>query len=149
MTVVSTKKLTGEPDLKWMIGCTIRRVHLYEAASWWFEFSGKGSIRADLFWRLIVRGRVAVSSDDHGHPLGLKAPTDSAERAHALLAAHRIERAMVRGETGDLILKFEHDVTLEILVTSAGYESWAVFFPDGEEVIATGGGELHVVAHAG
>lgn len=90
-----------------------------------------------------------MSSDDHGHPFGLDTPTDSAERASALFGSRKIESAVVRAETGDLVLRFAGDVMLEVLVTSAGYESWALFSPTGGEVVAIGGGELHVVTRAG
>jgi hypothetical protein len=133
----------SSPDLKWMIGGSIGEVCLVEPASWWFRFAGGGAIRADTLWRVVASGRIQATSKDHGQRFGLTQAVDSAVRASHLVASAVVRRASVAGDTGDVIVDFDNDSRLEILTTSSGYESWAVFFPNGDEAIGLGGGNVH------
>jgi hypothetical protein len=74
-----------------------------------------------------------------------RSTSDSGEQALVLIREDTVRSAAVRTDTGDLIVAFERGSTLEVLVTSSGYESWALSLPNGAQVIALGGGELHVV----
>ncbi len=132
-------------DLSWMIGRRIAAIRLVEPVSWWFEFSGQGSVRSDSLWRVVADGRIRASSEDHGHKFGLPQAVDSAERAHTLLDKATIRQASVLDSTGDLVVELETGTRLEVLVTSSGYESWALFCPNGDEVIAAGGGKIELV----
>ena len=76
-------------------------------------------------WRVRADGGIWVASDDDGQQFGLLKPIDAAERAASRLRglAADIE---VAAETSDLITRFEDGVTLEVLNTSCGYESWSL-----------------------
>src|SRR5438445_152952 len=112
------------PDLKWMIGRRISEIRLVEPTSWWFEFAGGGTIRADTLWRIVVGGRVEATSEDHGHKFGLSQPVDSATRATCALSNASVRHASVAGDTGDVVVDFDNDSRLQILTTSSGYEGW-------------------------
>jgi hypothetical protein len=129
-------------DLDWMIGASIGQVQLVEPGSWWFQFAGGGSIRADTVWRLVVEGAVRMTSHDHGHHFGRPTPVDSVDAANRALSTLQVRRASIVRDTGDLVLEFEDGPRLEILTTSSGYESWSVFSQSGEETIALGGGHV-------
>src|SRR5262245_60966208 len=118
-----------------MIGSRIQEIHLVEPTSWWFTFRGGGSIRVETLWRVIAEGTIQVTSTDHRHTFGLMEPVDSAIRAVQAMSSAAVRQASVRSDTGDVVVVFENDTTLEILTTSSGYESWSVFSPDGEEAI--------------
>lgn len=130
-------------DFSWMIGRTIS-VAFQEPATWVFSFDGSVGFRVDCPWRLLHHGSIAVSSDDHRQQFGLPAPIDAAQSAVALLAGTAIQAVEVRKGTADLLIGFAHDLRLEILPFSSGYESWQVSAPGGKQIIACGGGELAV-----
>jgi len=132
-----------------MIGSHIVEISLVEPVSWWFRLSGGGSIRADTLWRIIANGEVRAISEDHGHMFGLPEPVDSAIRAHEVLSQSLITAASVRNHAGDVVLEFDNTAVLEVLTTSCGYESWAVFFPNRDEAIGLGGGEVELRRHDG
>jgi len=127
-------------DLSWLIGRRCSAVHRDEF-SWSFLFD-PAVITTPCLWRLIEAGRIRVTSDDHGHQFGLAAPVDARHEAESILLSHAVESANVRASTGDLILEFADGLVLELLQTSAGYEAWHLVSPDGQSVVATGGGEL-------
>lgn len=125
-------------DLSWLVGRRCNAVHRDEF-SWIFIFDA-GTVTVPSLWRLIEAGRIRVTSEDHGHQFGLPAPVDARAEVESRLLPHAIESAKVRADTGDLILEFAGGLVLELLQTSSGYEAWHLMSPDGETVIATGGG---------
>jgi hypothetical protein len=128
------------PDLTWLIGRRCDAVHRDEF-SWNFVFDA-GAVTTPFLWRLIEADRIRVTSEDHGHQFGLPAPVDARQEAESSLRSPAIESARVRADTGDLILDFAGGLVLEFLQTSGGYEAWHLISPDGQSVVATGGGEL-------
>ena len=127
-------------DLSWLVGRQCSAVHR-EEFSWIFVFDA-GAVTTPMLWRLIESGRIRVTSEDHGHQFGLPAPVDARKEAESILLSRVIELATVRADTGDLILEFSDDLVLELLQTSGGYEAWHLISPEGQNVVATGGGEL-------
>lgn len=128
-------------DLSWMVGRHVE-VSFSEPSTWFFAFVGSGAISVDCPWRLIARGGIAVSSDDHRQQFGLPAPIDAAERASSLLAGAVVQRAEVRDGTADLFIDFDGNRRIEIIPFSSGYESWQVSTPSGTHIVAQGGGQL-------
>jgi hypothetical protein len=131
-------------DLNWMVGGRVREVRLEGEGSWWFLFDNDGSIRADTLWRLIAAGRIHATSEDHGELFGLREPVDSAATAAVTLSTAAVQRGVVANDSGDLVLDFDNGSRLEIIATSAGYESWSVFFPNGDEAVSLGGGDIEL-----
>ena len=132
------------PDLSWMIGRRIREITIVEPISWWFYLSDGGSVRADTLWRIVAGRRIQVTSSDHGQWFGLPKPVDSAARALEVLSNSLINQASFGNDSGDVRLGFDNDSRLEILTTSLAYEGWSIFFPNGDEAIGLGGGEIEL-----
>jgi len=128
-------------NLNWMIGRRIREIQLEGPVSWWFRFQDGGAIRADTIWRMIAASRIYVTSEDHGQLFGLAEPVDSAVKAAEALSAAVVQLAGAT-DSGDLVLHFDNGSRLEIFSTSFAYESWSVFFPNGDQAIGLGGGEI-------
>ena len=128
-------------DLSWLLGRRCQRVDRDEF-SWGFVFDGPAGVTHPCLWRLIEAGRIRCTSEDDGHQFGLPAPVDARAKAESVLSSRPVVSAMIRPETGDLILEFEGDLVLELLQTSAGYEAWHLVSPSGQHIVATGGGEL-------
>ncbi len=129
-------------DIQWMVGRAIDGISFSAPETWWFRFSGGGTVRTESAWRIIIAGHIARTSEDHGQQFGLPAPIDAEAEVRSLLCARRIEAAEVREDTGDIVLRFESGERLEIIPLSSGYESWEVAAPSGARTIAQGGGVL-------
>jgi hypothetical protein len=127
-----------------MIGRRIAEIRLVEPTSWWFELLGGGSVRVDTLWRIVAGSRIHVSSSDHGQWFGLPKPFDSAAKAAEILSSSLVRQASFGRDTGDVLLGFDNDSRLEILTTSSSYEGWSIFFPNGDEAIGLGGGEIEL-----
>jgi hypothetical protein len=115
--------------------------------TWSFVFSEDSSVSTESAWRLVTKNGIVVTSEDHGHPFGLKEAVDSAARALAATKERKILGVLVADQTGDLSLRFEEEVRLEFLNLSCGYESWRAQTSAGE-VICLGGGQLAMFPNA-
>lgn len=62
--------------------------------------------------------------------------------ALAALASARVALATYDEVTGDLRIDFDNGVSLQVLVTSSGYESWTLSQCGGAFLVATGGGRV-------
>ena len=133
------------PTLQSLIGGRVSEIELIEPISWWFRFSDGAAIRADTLWRLVNGQRVQTTSYDHRHQFGLPEPVDAANEALKIVRSAVVTKVRVAQPTGDLCLEFENGARLEILTTSSGYESWAVFLPNGNEIMGLGGGDVQVI----
>lgn len=122
-----------------LIGCRLISVEQRDH-SWCFGFSGDSVIVTESAWRLIVDGRIAVSSEDHGHPFGRPEPVDAASSAQWVVG-QKVEAASISECTGDLTVEFSGKTQLQLLQVSSGYESWRLR-TSGGETICTGGGTL-------
>jgi hypothetical protein len=79
---------------------------------WWFGFRGRGGLRVDCPWQILVGGRLTRASGDHGQKSGLPAPADAAAEATDLLAGRAVQDVAVDPATGDLMVKFDGAITL-------------------------------------
>lgn len=132
------------PDFSTLIGRRIAEIQLVAPTSWWFRFSSGGALRADTLWRLIYRGRIHTTSNDHGHLFGRAERLDSADEALKAIGGSNVKAVKLISATGDLWIEFDDDSRLETLTTSGGYEGWALFLPSGSEIIGLGGGSVQV-----
>jgi len=130
-------------NLNWMIGRRVREIQLEGPKSWWFRFDDRGAIRADTFWRVIAAGKIHATSEDHGQLFGLTEPVDSAVTAADVVSSAVVQLACAT-DSGDLVLHFDNGSRLEIFSTSSSYESWSVFYPNGDEAIGLGGGQIRL-----
>lgn len=109
--------------------------------TWFFKFAGDITVATESLWRLLAEGRIAVTSEDHGHQFGLPKPVDAAERVLVTTTGLAVVAAEISQPTGDLIINFGGQVQLQLLQDSCGYEAWRLS-AQGHEIICTGGGYL-------
>ena len=108
---------------------------------WLFIFSSHVSIVAESHWRLLEGNRVIITDEDHGQLFGHKTPVDATAVVCTELNGAPVVRATF-SQVSDLLLSFTNGCTLELLVSSAGYENWHAYGPDESHTFAIGGGEL-------
>jgi hypothetical protein len=129
-------------DLSWMVGRVISAVAVHEPTLWNFTLDSDANIGVECLWRIIERDKVVVTSEDHRQQFGLPAPVDAAARGAALLAGQGITSVQLREATADILIDFGGHLRLEIIPTSAGYESWQLRDPHGTCYVAQGGGQI-------
>jgi len=129
-------------DLSWMVGRVITDVTFQEPASWRFYFGRDASINVECPWRILDRGRVACSGDDHGQLFGLPAPVDAVADATRLLSPNAVTAVQLREGSADIVITVSSHLQLEIIPISRGYESWQLSDPFGTSYVATGGGQI-------
>lgn len=100
------------------------------------EFADQFVLAVGALWRIVGTTYVCVSSEDDGHQFGLPRPVDAEAKANELLGGKTVLAIEFDGCTGDLRFQFEGPLTLEILTTSSGYESWQMWHR--QEVFAVG-----------
>lgn len=97
---------------------------LKQEYSWAFVFSDDLTLQVECLWRLIVSGRIMITSEDHGHQFGLPAPVDCVEVLRQNVVGTKVTGVKVRAGTIDVTLEFGPDRSVEVIPTSAGYEAW-------------------------
>lgn len=108
---------------------------------WLFGLERDTQIAVECLWRLIEKGRVRCTSEDHGQQFGLPAPIDAAAQVNRHIGGQFVANVELRAGTLDLELHLECDWMLQIIPDSSGYEAWSVRCPIGW-FIAVGSGEL-------
>jgi hypothetical protein len=103
--------------------------------SWGFTFSGGLNLRVECLWRLLVSGRVVITSEDHGQQFGLPAPVDCVGELQRRVEGVPVTSAKVRARSVDISLDFGDIATLEVIATSAGHEAWVL---SGQDVLMVG-----------
>jgi len=128
-------------DVSWMVGRTAK-VTTENGHRWFVELGDSSRISVECPWRLLLKGKLRLSSEDHNQKYGLPAPIDAAAEANKLLNGSSIANAEIRHGTSDLLLNFEGELRLEIVTVFSGYEAWQFSTPQGRHVLAGCGGEL-------
>jgi hypothetical protein len=115
-------------DVSILLGRCLEQIARHDH-SWGFTFSDGLNLQVHCLWRLLVAGRIATTSEDHGHKFGLPTPVDCVEELRRLIGGTAVIAASVRAGTVDVSLDFGSG-TLELIATSAGYEAWLLSGPD-------------------
>jgi hypothetical protein len=128
------------PDMRWLVGRTIAKVSK-DNCSWDFLLDDGSCIGTESPWRLVTADGIVVTSEDDGQPFGLGVPVGAAERVMKTVEATAIVEFEVRKGSGDLVLRFPGNVSVEFLNLSCGYEGWQTVHGQ-QRVICFGGGRL-------
>jgi len=119
--------------------------------AWRFRFTGGIQLSSRSAWRLLVGGRVTVSSEDDGLPLGLREAVDAAAELESALEGRSVVAAGVSAATGDLTLDFGDALELQLLQLSSVRDAWTLDAPDdgalGRVVCVAGGQVTRVPRH--
>lgn len=133
--------LDNIPPLSLLAGSLLTEVTAREY-DWVFDFSvGVRLVAESSHWRLLDNERVLITDEDHGQLFGHERPVDAVAVVQTELEGAVVSRAEF-SRVSDLVLSFTNGRTLEVLVSSAGYENWHVYGPDKSHTFAIGGGEL-------
>ena len=108
---------------------------------WYFSFENEAVLRARCLWRLVVGGRVVLSSRDHGQMFGLKSPVDAAHEATRILADKEITEVAIESGKADLHILLSDGTELELLNDSSGFEPWG-FSSKQLTLVATADGDI-------
>jgi hypothetical protein len=132
-------------QLQWLVGKRYQRA-IKREYNWLFEFDDEATVAVECLWRLVINGRIRLTSQDDGQQFGHSSPLDAANELNSQLANARIVAIDLNDGTLDLAIRVDGDRTLEILPDSSGYEAW-IAYNGQSQFIAIGGGDLAVVAN--
>lgn len=125
--------------LKSIIGQHIESAsHDVDSNSWLIKFGGGSSLNIECMWRLLEEGVITSTSYDHGQFFGNEKPFNG-EAALNEMAEHEIVSVDSHVETGDVNIKLGEYFILQIIPTSAGYESWQFKDTNGSSIVASSG----------
>src|SRR4249920_1845028 len=116
------------PDLSWMTGRFVK-ISFVEPAQWVFDLGESARVNVECPWRLLQKGKIKISSEDHNQKYGLPAPLDAGAEANKLLRDARVIIASVGHGTSDLKINCDGDLALEVIPFSSGYEAWHASSP--------------------
>ena len=138
---MSTKPLQS------LVGSRIEKVK-YDNGSqrWLIQFKCGSTLNLECLWRLLEDGVITSTSEDHGHTFGRENPFDG-EAALNEMNDYEILSVVAQAGTGDIIFKLGEYFTLQIVPTSAGYESWQFKERDGQSIVAVSG-QFHTYENA-
>jgi hypothetical protein len=129
---------------------TLNRTALFETVSfdegakdWVFIFAENILIEVSGFWRLLENTKIVLVSLDHGHQFGLAKPLNLVEEVTTILNEKKLLELKVDENTADLTLVLTDGLEIEILIASAGYETYQ-FSISGKTYIGLGSGEIAI-----
>ena len=109
-----------------------------DCESWLVKFKSEASLNIESMWRLLEKNKISSTCFDHAQSFGNQ-NTFNAESALTEMAEYEITSLNCNTNTGDLTLQLEQNFILQIITTSAGYESWQYKSSCGKRVIASNG----------
>ena len=130
----------NHPNLNWLAGDALKSA-TEQNGMWVLRFKSGATLSVESMWRIIDNGVLNATSFDHGQQFGLAKPFDCVA-ALERLQIFSISAVTVREGTADIDLQFGDTHVLEVVATSAGYESWSAKHPQFGSVIVSSGGKL-------
>lgn len=109
-----------------LIGHMLRSVEKVDS-TWCFRFTSDITIGTEAQWRLMIKERMVITSEDDGQPFGLPEPVDAARIVMAKIGNHTIDSATISTSTGDLMIELSERAQLQLLQLSSGYEAWQIW----------------------
>ncbi len=129
----------SEYPLKNLVGSNIQSAELDSGAkSWLLKFNNGDTLNVECIWRLLEEGYLSSTSEDHDQFFGQKKPFNGIAALNEM-STHKILKVSVCQNTGDIDITLGKYFILQIIPTSAGYESWVYQQNDGQRFVASGG----------
>ncbi|MDP6526853.1 MAG: DUF6188 family protein [Kiritimatiellia bacterium] len=125
-----------------LVGQCLTAVDSSAGPSWVLVFGHNCSLQIGGVWRVIRKGRIEITSEDHQQKFGLPNAIDAGRDLRKTISSSTVTAAEVAPETGDLLIQFGDRARFEVITDSCGYESWVLNRPDSTVLVATGGGTL-------
>ena len=120
------KKANFLADLRRQIVGSCARLER-QTSDWAIVLDDQFVVGIGTVWRLLGHSSIVVTSEDDGHQFGLSSPINAAAKANSFLRGRPLVEVTFDIRTGDLMMHFADDLMLQILTTSAGYESWQIY----------------------
>lgn len=124
--------------LQALVGGRITSVRL-DAKVWTITFDNASVLTIECLWRLEASGKIIRTSEDHLQMFGNSTFVDSASELEHQTKGVSVSAATFIAGTADLRLAFGPSIVLEVISTSAEYESWHVSTSSGNELHAISG----------
>jgi hypothetical protein len=115
-----------------------------DGENWIFSFAENVYASSSGFWRLLENNKILFVSLDNDQQFGLPKPIDLVEELNKILSGQRLKKIDVAKDKYDLTLTLTHDLTIEIYISSSGYETYD-FSIDGESYIGLGSGDIAII----
>ncbi len=129
-------------EFDWIIGYRFQSL-IKREFDWIIRFENDVTLVVGCLWRLIVAGRVKLTSEDHGQQFGLPEPIDAAVGVNSCLAGTTVQSISLVEGLFDLEFKFESGDSFQVIPDSSGYEAWELNGND-STFVAVGGGEIAI-----
>ena len=130
-------------EVSWLRGRVLQRVACDDDTKGWsFDFGAGCVLQVFTPWRFVKGSAIALGSCDHRHNFGLVQPVDAIAVALDLVNGRCVISAEVANSSSDLTADFGAGIRLEIFNSSSGYEGWSLTGPEGQLLVAQGGGHL-------
>ncbi len=115
-----------------------------DGENWIFSFAENVYASSSGFWRLLENNKILFVSLDNDQQFGLPKPIDLVEELNKILSGQRLKKIDVAKDKYDLTLTLTHDLTIEIYISSSGYETYD-FSIDGKSYIGLGSGDIAII----
>jgi hypothetical protein len=115
-----------------------------DGGNWIFYFTEGVYASSSGFWRLLQKHKISFVSLDNNQQFGLPKPIDLVEELNKILSEQRLKKIEVIKDTYDLTLTLTNDLTIEIYISSSGYETYD-FSIDGKRYIGLGSGDIAIM----
>jgi hypothetical protein len=112
-----------------------------ETYQWNFIFSGGWLLQVAAPWRMVVNDVIKLGWEDDGQLFGLPKPLIAEDRFDKHLIRRSVEFVSFN-ELGDLVVDFSAFGRIEVFNGSCGYEGWVITGPEGQCIVAQGGGNV-------
>lgn len=124
--------------LQTLVGFQVARAQL-EDHVWAISFTNGSTLTVACLWRLTNEGTLVLTSEDHLQMFGNSTFLDAATELEHQTSGVGVSSATFVPGTVDLHLAFGLSIRLEIISTSAEYESWHLTTPTGDKLHAIAG----------
>jgi hypothetical protein len=124
--------------LQTLIGYQVASAHL-DGQVWAILFTNDSALTVECLWRLTNKGALICTSEDHLQMFGNSTFLDAASELERQTKGINVSSVTFVPGTADLRLEFGPSTVLEIISTSAGYESWHLAIPGSDELHAVAG----------
>ena len=113
-------------------------------STWHFYFADRIYASSTGFWRLLKANKIKFVSLDNGHQFGLPKPIDLVDELLINLTGKLLTEIKVSKDTADLTLKLSEDYSIEIFISSSGFETYE-FSINNARYIGLGSGDITTI----
>ena len=141
MSVHYSEKIINQ-ELVFKTNTQLEALTFSDVDFWTFSFLNDIYVTIEgTFWRLLKNNKILAVSFDHQQQFGLPKPIDVVEKVTDILKGKILTEIKVKEDTGDLVLSISDNITVEVFITSSGFESYS-FGIENKTYVGLGSGEI-------